>query len=428
MSTRPRSFYILALLLLISCAPAYRGEVSKFVHQENWSGAEARLEEAVQADSSDWWAWRELGRARLETSDPGEATQALEQALSLRPADGPTQAYLGAAYEKEERWADALAQYEECRSARDLSFDQRRGVRARLIQVTRRLHAARAAEMMKQPGKIQEDVVAVYPFVATDVDPRYAPLRKGLAVMLITDLKNVRSLTLVERLQIEALLEEIRRGGTEAFDQKTRVAASRMLGAGRTVNGSLLRLQEDVVRLSHYVTDTDKGVPSQEQSTMGAVEQVLRLEKEIAYGVIDQLHVELTEEERAAIGRIPTESFPAFLAFSEGLDLEDQGRYVEARQKYEEALRLDPLFREAEERAMVCRAVDSDEELRWSPEEFVAALDAFGGGPPPIRERLDAAAVATTSALGDEGGAIGTDVPPVDQRGAATIRVRVPVR
>jgi hypothetical protein len=169
-------------------------------------------------------------------------------------------------------------------------------------------------------------------------------------------------------------------------------------------------------------------VPSPEQSAMGAVEQVLRLEKEAAYGVVDQLGVELTEEEREAIGRIPTESFPAFLAFSEGLDLEDQGRYVEARQKYAEALRLDPLFREAEERAMICSVVQSDEELRWSPEEFLAVLGDLIGGPPPIQERLDAAAVATTSALGDEGGAIGTDVPPVDQRGAATVRVRVPVR
>jgi hypothetical protein len=81
---------------------------------------------------------------------------------------------------------------------------------------------------------------------------------------------------------------------------------------------------------------------------------------------------------------------------------------------------------------MVCRAVTSDEELQWSPEEFMALLDISVGGLPPVQERLEAGAVATTSSFaGDPDGGEGAanvDLPPVDQAGAATIRVRVPVR
>jgi hypothetical protein len=68
------------------------------------------------------------------------------------------------------------------------------------------------------------------------------------------------------------------------------------------------------------------------------------LEKALVLQLFDSLGVRLTTEERNAIEQRPTRSLQAFLAYSRGLRLEDQGRYDEASRNFNEAVRLDPGF------------------------------------------------------------------------------------
>jgi tetratricopeptide (TPR) repeat protein len=59
----------------------------------------------------------------------------------------------------------------------------------------------------------------------------------------------------------------------------------------------------------------------------------------------------LDEATRRRLARPVTDSFPAFLAFGEGVDLEDQGRVEEAIEAYRRALDLDSGFEAARARA-----------------------------------------------------------------------------
>jgi hypothetical protein len=61
--------------------------------------------------------------------------------------------------------------------------------------------------------------------------------------------------------------------------------------------------------------------------------------------------IALTPAEQRAIAERPTADLQAFLAFSRGLEADDQGRFTEAAQFYQQAAARDPSFRAAKERA-----------------------------------------------------------------------------
>jgi hypothetical protein len=81
------------------------------------------------------------------------------------------------------------------------------------------------------------------------------------------------------------------------------------------------------------------------------LDRVFEIEKQIVLQLFDSLGVTLTTAERNAIEQRPTRSMQAFLAYSHGLELEDQGRFGDAAARYREAARIDPSFLQASQRA-----------------------------------------------------------------------------
>jgi tetratricopeptide (TPR) repeat protein len=79
----------------------------------------------------------------------------------------------------------------------------------------------------------------------------------------------------------------------------------------------------------------------------GGTEQFFRLEKELAFEIIEHLGVGVTQEERDEIRKIPTESLPALLAYCRGLAYVDQGMYQEAADEFGKAVSADSNFQEA---------------------------------------------------------------------------------
>jgi TolB-like protein len=336
--------------------------------------------------------------------------------------------------------------YERAALSDGLSFAQRKHVRNRVLYLTRRLAEMRAKDLVAQPGAPKENAVAVYEFAATDSTMPYRVLGKGIAAMLITDLKKVRRLTLVERLQLAALIDEIRRGQSAEFDDPARAKAGRMIGAESSVSGSLVRLDKDRVRLSYYVLNNRQKEPGRRtKETLGDLTEVMRLEKDVVFGVIDRMGIELTKAEVDSIGKAPTTSFPAFVAYCEGLELADQGKYAEARAKFEKAQDLDPAFQEAAEQADDLSDATDDPPATDSG-IFVAALDlpdAFEPEPAPrgsgetgsgaegdvVGERL--AGSGESAGVEDAGTGAPADnsnsIPPVP-RPNASIRVRIRLR
>jgi hypothetical protein len=79
----------------------------------------------------------------------------------------------------------------------------------------------------------------------------------------------------------------------------------------------------------------------------GDINALFRAQKAMTFGILRAAGIpldQLSPEVRARIERFATTNLEAFRAFSQGLDLKDQGRFAEAKAEFARAAQLDPGF------------------------------------------------------------------------------------
>ncbi len=275
-------------------------------------------------------------------------------AQALAPGDVRGPLVLGACQEQAGRFDDAIATY----NAFAAEHPRARGVatlraKAQLAlrsaaEHTARQALAREAELANEPP--QAATVAVLPLVIAG-DSSVQPLARGLADLITTDLAHIRTLRLVERLQIGMLLDELKAGQSERTDPATAARVGRLLRAERMVQGTATippvpPNAAATIELSATVV-TSAGVVRPVGQVTGPFRQLLALEKQVVFDLAGQLGIALTEAERQQILRQGPKSLAAFLAYSRALDDLDRGRYGAAARHFGAAARADPTFQAA---------------------------------------------------------------------------------
>ena len=207
-----------------------------------------------------------------------------------------------------------------------------------------------AAAAVRNEQRLQADslparTVAVAPFAVHTTDTSLVPLGDGLADLLMTDLAQSHQLTVVERLQLDALLRELELARSGRVDTTTAPRVGRLVGARRLVVGAVAQPpgeQELVVeaRVADAATSQTRGAVS----GRAAAARILDAEKALAMQLFTELGVTLTPAEQAAVERNRTGNLAALLAYSRGVRAEVEGRYGDAGNAYREAVRLDPTF------------------------------------------------------------------------------------
>jgi hypothetical protein len=131
----------------------------------------------------------------------------------------------------------------------------------------------------------------------------------------------------------------------------TGVRAGRILQAGRLVGGSIAQLGRDQLRVDATITDVPSAQTVGTTNDQQTLNQLFTMEKDIVLGLLTDMHVTLTTAQRNAIEQRPTRSLAAFLAYSRGLALEDNGRFDAAGRLFDNATRLDPAFGAARQKS-----------------------------------------------------------------------------
>jgi TolB-like protein len=207
-------------------------------------------------------------------------------------------------------------------------------------------------EQRLQTDSLPARTVAVAPFAVQAADSSLAPLGDGLADLLMTDLAQSHQLTVVERLQLDALLRELELARAGRVDTATAPRVGRLVGARRLDVGAVAQPaggQELVVeaRVADAATSQTRGAVS----GRAAATRILDAEKALVMQLFDELGVTLTPAEQAAVERNRTGNLAALLAYSRGVRAEVEGRYGDAENSYREAGRLDPTFAASSARA-----------------------------------------------------------------------------
>jgi TolB-like protein len=186
------------------------------------------------------------------------------------------------------------------------------------------------------------NTVGVLYFRNRTARPRLDPLQKGLAQMLITDLSQVPGLQVVERIRVQALVEELGLGTSGLVDPETAPRTGKLLGAKWLVGGDLAKGDRNPLLLRGNVLDVPSAGITARPAAEGDLDAIFRLEKELAFGIIDALRIEVSPALREAIAKPPTTSLAALLDFSRGIDESDRGEYGKAAASYRAALTEDP--------------------------------------------------------------------------------------
>jgi TolB-like protein len=258
-------------------------------------------------------------------------------------------------------------------------------VRRELVEQARAT-IAQEAQISQQPPTVRS--VAVFPFRLTAANEELEPLQVALADMMITDLGMSGALTVLERTQIQTLIDEMALNEAGFTDAATGTRAGRMLRAEHVVQGALTPLGQQI-RFDASVVNSQRGNSAGNMNQQEQLEGLFDLEKTIVFQVITILGVELTPAEREAINNNRAENLLAFLAYGRGLQAMDRGDFAAAGQFFNQAIQLDPGFDAARTQAVQADQL-ADASASSTGDVAQAASDAVAGGitappdlPPP---------------------------------------------
>jgi len=264
---------------------------------------------------------------------------------------------------------------------------------------TARQALARETELAQQPP--EPATLAVLPLVIAG-DSSFQPLSRGLAELLTTDLALIRTLRLLERLQIGAVLDELKLAESQRVDPVTAARVGRLLRAERLVQGVGTIATNQPVRLAATVV-SGAGVVRPVGQVTGPFKGLLDLEKQLVFNLSDQLGIRLTEAERQRILAQGTKSLAAFLAYSRGLDAMDRGDYAAAARNFGEAVRADPGFQAAQQGQEAAVATPVVQQAGGG--EIVTVVQAVeqvtAPSEPATRDALSAATLEIAPTTGD---------------------------
>ncbi|MEW6600976.1 MAG: CsgG/HfaB family protein [Nitrospirota bacterium] len=212
-----------------------------------------------------------------------------------------------------------------------------------------RLWARKALQEEKGIETVKgKNTLAVLYFQNKTGRPDLDPVRKGLTLMLITDLSTLEGLQIVERTKLQALTEEMGLGTSGLVEPGTEPRVGKMLGAEWLMGGDIMGGDPVELRVQSDLLDVPAAQSIGQQTVEGGLEDLFRLEKDILFDIIKTLKIKLTPQQQAALKKPCSTSAKALMAFFKGINASDQGDYEGAAEQYEKALKNDPGICEAE--------------------------------------------------------------------------------
>jgi Tfp pilus assembly protein PilF/TolB-like protein len=307
-----------------------------------------RLQQEVAADPGDTDLQVQLGMAQFKAEDYETARASLQGAVDAGNRSGPAYLYLGFVQEELEDWSAARQAYNRYLVVGTSSQAQDE-VRTRLTMIGRNLLRAQAQQALAQEqeitatGMITPQSVAVMPMGFNSDRDDLEPLIYALSDMMITDFKFSNALVVLERTQVQTLLDEMALTTSGYADAATGARAGRMLRAEYVFQGVLTTLGDDDLQAQADILDIPSTASAGQLTESAILEQIFDMEKAIVIRTIREvLGVTLTPAEEQRILDNRMDNVLAFLAFGRGLRELDNGNYEAAQQEFDVAKSLDP--------------------------------------------------------------------------------------
>lgn len=179
------------------------------------------------------------------------------------------------------------------------------------------LFGAPRAEAAQKPMR-----VAVLYFDNNTGDKKLDVLQKGFADMLITDLSQERSLAVVERDKLQALLGEMKLQRTRYFDKRTALRLGKGLGAQYVISGSFAAMKPQM-RIDIRMIKIATSRVALASTVTGPQTQLFQLEQQLVKKFLAQLHLSPRLRSRSGTQGADVKTL---LDYSKAIDLADKGK------------------------------------------------------------------------------------------------------
>ena len=220
------------------------------------------------------------------------------------------------------------------------------------------VRATAVLALVTAPMLAQDDTrptVAVLPFVNSAIGQataELAPLSKGIADLLITELAQNPAIRVVERENIAALLAEQNLGRDGRVDDATAVRIGKLLGARHLVTGSFVTDRSGTMVITIKSVDTETGRIEYSDMDRGRTENFLELVTKVGQKTNAGLKLPAltpaarqTSEARAERQRrVP---FQAVMMYSRAISAQDSGNRAEALTLFSQTIDRFPDFEDA---------------------------------------------------------------------------------
>lgn len=302
-------------------------------------------------DPKDFEALKNLSVYYMQTHDNDKARYYLGEAMDINPGDPELIFYKGLNlefYNEQGKAASYYAKYKDV--PQDSPF--REMLEGRYLWIKRQENFSDVQQLIQNEKdltfqNVSDSTIAVFPLIYTGTNKDYAPLSRGFSEMVSIDLAKLKTITVLERVRIQAVLDELKLSQSGVVDQSTAPRVGKILKAGTIVSGDY-----DVTNDGDFKIDLGSWAvqTSQRKSWVnktGSIKDFFVLQKQVVFDLLEKNGFQLTQEEKENIAYIPTQNLESFLAYSKGLVQEDAGNFQQAGQFFNQASQLDPNFRDA---------------------------------------------------------------------------------
>ncbi|MDE3058553.1 MAG: hypothetical protein KGJ59_11420 [Bacteroidota bacterium] len=166
------------------------------------------------------------------------------------------------------------------------------------------------------------------------------PLKKGLADMLITEMSKINGLKVVERQQIQSVVDELNLSESDMVDKNTSQKMGRLLGAKVLLFGGFSNLFGDKLRIDARIVSTETGVTLKAEEETGDLDEFLSLLNALVRDIAKDLEVKLSSIDEDRLGSAENGKFNGYVTYAEAVNMEDAARKLAKGGKQDDALAM----------------------------------------------------------------------------------------
>jgi len=172
---------------------------------------------------------------------------------------------------------------------------------------------------------------------------KYSSLSAGIAEIMITELSNIQSIKLVERKQINELIQEMALSQSGLIAEDKGIQVGKLLGVKYLVMGSYMVSFGEKMRVDMRIVEVETGLTVKAEQVTDKVSNLFNIIKILNEKITKDLDIKLTQDEKQQLKRAQA-SKDVIETFSKGLELEKMGKIEQAKKMYLKALKKDANF------------------------------------------------------------------------------------